>query len=41
MRININVYEKAFGLDKSDAALEYIPLVYQPVGNVILNRKHH
>jgi len=30
--------EQAFGLDKSDVELEYIPLVYQPMGEVHLKR---
>lgn len=30
--------EKAFGLDKSDVELEYIPLVYQPMGEIHLKR---
>ncbi len=30
--------ERAFGLDKSDVELEYVPLVYQPVSNVDLQR---
>lgn len=30
--------EKAFGLDKSDVELEYIPLVYQPMGDLVLKR---
>ena len=30
--------EKAFGLDKSDVELEYIPLVYQPIGDLVLKR---
>ncbi|MEN9386164.1 MAG: hypothetical protein RLZZ185_905 [Bacteroidota bacterium] len=30
--------EKAFGLDKSDVELEYIPLVYQPMGDMVLKR---
>jgi KUP system potassium uptake protein len=30
--------EKAFGLDKSDVELEYIPLVYQPMGELVLKR---
>lgn len=30
--------EKAFGLDKSDVAIEYVPLVYQPINNVVLKR---
>lgn len=30
--------EKAFGLDKNDVLVEYIPLVYQPVQNVDLRR---
>jgi KUP system potassium uptake protein len=30
--------EKAFGLDKSDVVVEHIPLVYQPVQNVELER---
>jgi KUP system potassium uptake protein len=31
--------EKAFGLDKSDVAIEHIPLVYQPINNITLTRK--
>ncbi|MGX7666372.1 KUP/HAK/KT family potassium transporter [Flavobacterium pedocola] len=31
--------EKAFGLDKSDVAIENVPMVYHPVGNVALERK--
>lgn len=31
--------EKAFGLDKSDVAVESYPMVYHPVGNVVLERK--
>lgn len=31
--------EKAFGLDKSDVAIENVPMVYHPVGNVVLERK--
>ncbi len=31
--------EKAFGLDKSDVALEEYPMVYSPVTNLELNRK--
>lgn len=31
--------EKAFGLDKSDVAVELIPLVYQPINNITLGRK--
>jgi KUP system potassium uptake protein len=30
--------EKAFGLDKSDVEVEYVPLVYQPVQNIQLKR---
>ena len=30
--------EKAFGLDKSDVELEFVPLVYQPIGEVSLKR---
>jgi KUP system potassium uptake protein len=30
--------EQAFGLDKSDVELEYIPLVYQPMGQIELTR---
>lgn len=30
--------EKAFGLDKSDVELEYVPLVYQPMGEIPLKR---
>ena len=33
--------EKAFGLDKSDVAVEHIPLVYHPVGSIGLKRKTH
>ncbi len=32
--------ERAFGLDKSDVEIEYVPLVYQPVNNVELRRVH-
>lgn len=31
--------EKAFGLDKSDVTIENVPMVYHPVGNVVLERK--
>lgn len=31
--------EKAFGLDKSDVAVESVPMVYHPVCNVVLERK--
>lgn len=31
--------EKAFGLEKSDVIIEQIPLVYQPITNIRLNRK--
>ena len=31
--------EKAFGLDKSDVQVEYVPLVYHPVENFELSRK--
>jgi len=31
--------EKAFGLDKSDVEIEYVPLIYHPVENVGLVRK--
>lgn len=31
--------EKAFGLDKSDVVVEQVPLVYQPVANVVLKRE--
>ena len=30
--------EKAFGLDKSDVELEFVPLVYQPIGDIRLRR---
>ena len=30
--------EKAFGLDKSDIAIEYIPLLYHPVNTISLKR---
>ena len=30
--------EKAFGLDKSDVAIEQIPLVYQPINSISLQR---
>ncbi len=33
--------EKAFGLDKSDVALEHVPLVYHPVQTVELTRISH
>ncbi len=32
--------EKAFGLDKSDVILEHVPLVYQPVQSIDLQRVH-
>lgn len=32
--------EKAFGLDKSDVKTEYVPLVYQPVTRIDLQRVH-
>jgi KUP system potassium uptake protein len=32
--------ETAFGLDKSDVIVEAIPLVYQPINNINLVRKH-
>jgi len=31
--------EKAFGLDKSDVAIENVPIVYQPISNLQLERK--
>ena len=31
--------EKAFGLEKSDIIIEQIPLVYQPITNIRLNRE--
>lgn len=31
--------EKAFGLEKSDVVVEQIPLVYQPITNIKLNRE--
>ena len=31
--------EKAFGLEKSDVEVEQIPLVYQPITNIKLDRK--
>lgn len=31
--------EKAFGLDKSDVAIENVPMIYSPVANLELNRK--
>jgi KUP system potassium uptake protein len=31
--------EKAFGLDKSDVAVEHIPLVYQPINTIQLTRR--
>lgn len=31
--------EKAFGLDRSDVAIEYVPLVYQPLQNLTLERR--
>lgn len=31
--------ERAFGLDKSDVAVEHVPLVYHPVGAIGLKRK--
>ena len=33
--------EKAFGLDKSDVAVEQVPLVYQPMQHIPLVRKDH
>lgn len=33
--------EKAFGLDKSDVIVEHIPLVYQPIHNIVLSRRAH
>ena len=30
--------EKAFGLDKSDVAIEYVPLIYKPINNIPLVR---
>lgn len=33
--------EKAFGLDKSDVAIEQIPLIYQPINNIHLVRKQN
>jgi KUP system potassium uptake protein len=33
--------EKAFGLDKSDVAVEQVPLVYHAVEQVTLNRINH
>jgi KUP system potassium uptake protein len=33
--------EKAFGLDKSDVQIEYVPLVYQRVQNIELARHSH
>ena len=31
--------EKAFGLEKSDVEIEQIPLVYQPITNIKLDRE--
>ena len=31
--------EKAFGLDKSDVVVEHVPLLYQPIANVSLERE--
>ncbi|HSD14729.1 MAG TPA: KUP/HAK/KT family potassium transporter [Flavobacterium sp.] len=31
--------EKAFGLDRSDVAIEKVPMVYHPVSNIALERK--
>lgn len=31
---------KAFGLDRSDVIMEYVPLIYHPVENIELIRKH-
>lgn len=31
--------EKAFGLDKSDVVVEQVPLIYQPIKNIELERK--
>lgn len=31
--------EKAFGLDRSDVAIEKVPMVYHPVSNIVLERK--
>lgn len=31
--------EKAFGLDKSDVKIEYVPLIYHPAENVSLHRR--
>lgn len=33
--------ERAFGLDKCDVIIEEVPLVYQPVNQVALQRDHH
>jgi KUP system potassium uptake protein len=30
--------EKAFGLDKSDVEIEYVPLIYHPAENIGLHR---
>jgi KUP system potassium uptake protein len=30
--------EKAFGLDKSDVTIEYVPLIYQPIQSAPLIR---
>jgi KUP system potassium uptake protein len=32
--------EKAFGLEKSDVEVEQIPLVYQPITNIKLDREN-
>jgi KUP system potassium uptake protein len=31
--------EKAFGLEKSDVEIEQIPLIYQPITNIKLDRE--
>lgn len=33
--------EKAFGLDKNDVAIEYVPLLYQPARSVQLTREYN
>ena len=32
---------KAFGLDKSDVAIEKVPIVYQPISKLTLERKNN
>jgi len=33
--------EKAFGLDKSDVIIEYVPLLYQPISKIDLTREEY